>query len=868
MISLPDSIHAADSQATRSVAQETPNSVTYPPYPLEPNGRDETVSVSVENQQAQQRTYTFNTTMKLRDDVQQQRVFTEDTAQPLLRSGSLFFDGLFAMALDDLKLLSVSEIRDDNYNGGDPIACHCLQTGEKWTYVWTRDLSYAAQLGLASLNPARVANSLLFKTNGMREGVQPPAGLPSSALQIIQDTGSGGSWPVSTDRVTWALAAESTLDNLSGETYDTFSDYAYAALRGTVEADRQAAFDPILGLYGGEQSYLDWRTQTYAGWIVDNLSHMAESKALSTNVVHYQALRLTARLAREHGEVQLVRRYTEWGDALKERINRHFWIKEAGLYASLTSAAGDQAPVEKFDMLGSALAILSGIAPPRRAAEVLANYPHGQLGVPVYYPQQPDIPVYHNRALWPFVTAYELQAAARVRNPAVADNAIQSLVRGAALNLSNMENLEWLTGKPFHDDGPVINSRRQLWSVAGYLNMAIGTLFGYQVNQSGITIEPFLTAKARHLFGNSPRARLSGLHYKEHALDVVLNLPEATSGTGYYLPKEVRLNGSPVTGSIKEDQLNNAANVIEVDFGALHAGDTRITMVPMVDPDDHRDPRVFAPVEPKITSIVQESGKYRINFTDSGNADVSGDTVFYRIFRDGELVADRLTQTSWSDRRKAPAESRTCYAVQAIFSGSGHHSHHSAPFCAEETAVQAIPVTDARVLSNLAVTPPSDGIAEPTLRDWGAPTDTLEVRDIAITKPGRYAIELVYNNHQHDISSGVTNAVKQIDVLAGRNQAVARGIVQMPNVDPRNGEHPLRRSTEMVVQLKAGTYRFVFSDYFNMSYLKSNTLYSGSGGTGGPVNRASIAQVRIVQLGHSPGAGSLQPAATGDSALE
>ncbi|WP_349618484.1 MGH1-like glycoside hydrolase domain-containing protein [Azotobacter salinestris] len=825
------------------------DSMVFPPYALEPSGRDETVSVSVTDPEAAQRTYTISTTMDLRDNAEKQRVFTESAGHPLLRSGSLMFDGLFAMAMDDLQLLSVSEIRDGSYNAGEPIDCNCFQTGEKWTYVWTRDLSYAARLGLAGLYPERVINSLFFKSSGFREGVSPPASLPKDSLQIVQDTGSGGSWPVSTDRVTWALAAESALDSLSGEAYDEFSDYAYAALRGTVEADRQAAFDPLLGLYGGEQSYLDWRTQTYAGWIVDNLSHMSESKALSTNVVHYQALRLTARLAMEHGDALLAQRYEDWAEALKEQINKHFWLEEAGLYASLTGATEDQAPVEKFDMLGSALAILSGIAPPQRAAEVLANYPHGQLGVPVYYPQQPDIAVYHNRALWPFVTAYELQAAAKVRNTAVADNAIQSLVRGAALNISNMENLEWLTGKPFYDDGPVINSPRQLWSVAGYLNMVIGTLFGYRVDQSGITVDPFLTAKARQLFGDSPEARLTGLRHKGHPLEVVLKLPETMSGTGYYMVQTVRLNGTPVTGVIEESQLNGMANVIEVEFGGLQSGDARITLAPAVDPRDHRDPRVFAPVEPQVTSVEQKDGKYRVHFIDNGNSGISSDSVHYRIFRNGKLVDGRVTQTSWTDRDRVPAGARVCYAVQAVFSSSGHHSHHSAPFCAEEAAVQVIPVTDTRVLSNVTVTPPSDGIVEPTLRDWGAPTDTLEIRDISIAEPGRYAIELVYNNHQYDINTGVTNAVKQLDVLSGHDKVVASGILQMPHVDPRNEEQPLRTSTEVVADLKPGTYRLMFKDYFNMSYLESNGTYAGSGGTGGPVNRASIAKVRIVKLG-------------------
>ena len=60
------------------------------------------------------------------------------------------------------------------------------------------------------------------------------------------------------------------------------------------------------------------------------------------------------------------------------------------------------------------------------------------------------MPVYHNRAIWPFVSAYGLKAAAMVQNVAVVDHHIDSLMRGAALNLSNMENLEWLlTAMPF-----------------------------------------------------------------------------------------------------------------------------------------------------------------------------------------------------------------------------------------------------------------------------------------------------------------------------------------------------------------------------------------------------------------------------------
>jgi hypothetical protein len=49
------------------------------------------------------------------------------------------------------------------------------------------------------------------------------------------------------------------------------------------------------------------------------------------------------------------------------------------------------------------------------------------------------------------VTAFDLEAAAQVVNVAVADNAFDSLVRAAALHLTNTENLEWLTGRSQYD---------------------------------------------------------------------------------------------------------------------------------------------------------------------------------------------------------------------------------------------------------------------------------------------------------------------------------------------------------------------------------------------------------------------------------
>jgi len=123
------------------------------------------------------------------------------------RTASPLFDGLFAMAQDDLKQDSVTAIRDDAFDHGRAIPCHCFETGEKWHYVWTRDLAYSVDLGLWRFDPARSRNGLLFKLSDVR------AKDVSQGLYPMQDTGSGGSWPISTDRVVWFLGARHLLDD-------------------------------------------------------------------------------------------------------------------------------------------------------------------------------------------------------------------------------------------------------------------------------------------------------------------------------------------------------------------------------------------------------------------------------------------------------------------------------------------------------------------------------------------------------------------------------------------------------------------------------------------------------------------------------
>ncbi|MGN6237927.1 alpha-L-rhamnosidase-related protein [Dyella sp.] len=413
-----------------------------------------------------------------------------DTASPL-------FNGLFAMAQDDLKQDSVSAIRDGAFDHGQPIPCHCFETGLKWPYVWTRDLSYSIDLGLWRFDAERARNGLAFKLSDVRVPSAP------QGLYVMQDTGSGGSWPISTDRVVWFLGAQHLLGD------KPFAADVYKALGDTLAQDRQYAFDAKFGLYRGETSFMDWREQSYPAWTFDEVTFIGQSFALSTNVLHYQALQMAATQARQHGDTQAAAGYADQAKALKAAINAHFWRADRGMYMSFLG--GDGTPNDTYDLLGIALAITSGVADGDRASQTLANYPTWPAGSPVMWPERRDQSIYHNRAIWPFVSAYALRAAREVNQPARIAHEIESVMRGAALYGSNMENYELLTQGQHVDEGklsgPVVNSPRQLWSVAAYFAVVTEGVFG--LNEDG-SVQPKLpTSLVPMLFGDKQSISLT-----------------------------------------------------------------------------------------------------------------------------------------------------------------------------------------------------------------------------------------------------------------------------------------------------------------------------------------------------------------------
>lgn len=774
-----------------------------------------TGSVTVEGDPCQ-RTFRLRTTQALRDGVPANPLTLQDNPDgPRLRTSSPLVDALYALALAEAGENAVEAIRDGAFSNGQPVPCApggCYETGRLWHYVWTRDTAYATALGLASLDSQRVQNALDFKLS------EPTGGGP---LQIMQDTGTGGSHPISTDRVIWALGARTLLAQLEGPRLSVFSARAREAMRTTADHDRAVAFDPSDGLYRGEQSFLDWREQTYPAWTADHLAHIGMSKALSTNIAHFILLDTLADLAPDGP-------YRAQADALRAAIRSRFWLPEDGLFSTFITTTLDPAPARQFDLLGNALAILEGVATPEQAAEILSRYPHMAGGTPVIWPQQQFTPIYHNRAAWPFVTAFWLRAALAEGRGAVVAQAVTDLMTGAALNLSNMENLEAVSGAPAVDDGaysgPVVNSQRQLWSVAGYLVVVHEALFGLTPTADGLTFAPAVPVTLwDQLFADAPAIELVGYPWRGRRLHVVVHRP----GTGPAAPQHLRAEDL-AEGTVLE------ANAADLPLGPPQRA---------VDAADYRD--IFAPRPPRVVAVEGRADGLRVVFASGGDA--AADLQF-AVYRDGERLVNDLpgAATDYLDAAARADGPSHCYTVEARFR-SGTVSQRADPACWWGPGADRIITLNAADLEPVGGQRAQDH-GRPHLEVWADAGQGVRSALFTATRTGSWLIQAVYSNGAAGLTTGITTGLLRLRVEDEGGGAVALGYLPLPHT----GDWGAWRDSAFVeAQLVAGTrYRILLDgegEAYNMSIFQHFRRYTGGlGGEGGPFNRANIAALKLL----------------------
>ncbi len=421
-------------------------------------------------------TLTFNPSLK-KSDVQKTWKLSQDISKyPRFESEQTMLNALYNLSLEELVLNTTADSLFD--------------TGKEWKGVWTRDVSYSTLLSLAIIAPEIAMKSLKQKVKNEK---------------IIQDTGTGGSWPVSSDRTTWALAAWEIF-KVTGDLEWLY--FAYPVIENSVKTDLKTLRNPHTGLYYGEQSFLDWREQSYPKWLepVD----IYKSQCLSTNAVHYQTLNILSLMAYELGR-QESETYLEKAQELKKAINDYLWISKKGYYAEYLYGRVYQVRSPRSETLGEALTVLFDVANLQQQKSIVQNVEVLNYGTPCFYPQIPNIPAYHNNSIWPFVNAFYTLAAAKTQNTTAVSYGLATTWRQAALFLTNKENMVAQTGSY---KGTQINSDRQLWSVAGNLAMFYRVFFGMKFNINDLEFQPLIPAE---YYGNRT---LTNFKYRKALLEI------------------------------------------------------------------------------------------------------------------------------------------------------------------------------------------------------------------------------------------------------------------------------------------------------------------------------------------------------------
>ncbi len=642
------------------------------------------------------------------------------SSYPRLTTPNKLHAAIYNMGLDEM----VNAVEPDT----------TLRTGKEWAGVWTRDVSYSILLSMAYLQPEASRISLMKKVT--------PTGV------IVQDTGSGGAWPVSSDREIWTLAAF--------EVYKATGDrkwleYIYPIIQKSLADDALTVNSPS-GLVKGETSFIDWREQSYPKWM--QTVDIYNSEALGTTVVHIQALRTLAEIASILGHKKEAEAYEQYARSMADAVNAELWMDDKGYYAMYNYGRNFPILNPRAETLGESLAILYDVASPERARTITENNPTTPFGAAIFFPQIADMPPYHNNSLWPWVAAYWAIANAKAGNEQGTLEAIGSIFRPAALFATNKENFVLDNG----DIATELNSSNMLWCLAGNLAVTNRILFGINFEADGLRFAPFVPKAL------AAERTLENFHYRDAVLSITVK------GYGNEI-KSFTLNG-------KEHKPFIPANI---------KGDNKI-VITMADNDIaplkvNHTANVKAPLTP-ITWIAD--GRLQWNPIEY--------IARYKVLRDGRVVAE-TRETSYDV--SVPGE----YQVIGV-SDKGVESFASEPRSSRSKLTVQMPAEETAILSAEVAYQPTEalaGFSEAGFREFDRASAPLSV-DVDVPEEGNYAISIRYANGNGPINTENRCAIRTLSVDGNR-----AGVVVMPQRGVANW-NDWGMSNSLIVPLSAGRH--------------------------------------------------------------
>jgi len=231
-----------------------------------------------------------------------------------------------------------------------------------------------------------------------------------------------------------------------------------------------------------QQPTSDWRDEQ---WVM--------GYGLYVNAIVYSYLRLFEQHEKADQLLKEMKHFTITGGVIHRHVHEGLVVPHKPYYALWSYKVYSS---ERFDLLGNSLAILSGIAPPSRAEEMIAWIEEeclsmrkkGELALdlspnffPFIKPKDPDwhpryrkfnMPGnYHNGGIWPFISGFYVAALVAAKKYSLAEEKLMALTEVVKRSNTRLnKNLkfgfnEWLKAQ----NGRPMGQNWQTWSAALYL---------------------------------------------------------------------------------------------------------------------------------------------------------------------------------------------------------------------------------------------------------------------------------------------------------------------------------------------------------------------------------------------------------------
>jgi hypothetical protein len=342
---------------------------------------------------------------------------------------------------------------------------HGLPRTAGWGYPepYTRDLMFSI-LGIAVSENEKLLESIRKVLETLANNQTEHGHIPS-LVHDKEDRGASDTTPL-------FLLAVGIFRKVSGES--SFLDEAVA--KALIWMEYQSPSDRYLV---AQQPTSDWRDEQ---WVT--------GYGLYVNTLVYSYLRLLGKDERADKIHQEMSRFTITGKTIHRHVHEGLVVKNKPYYAFWSYKIHSS---ERFDLLGNSLAILSGIASPTRADEMInwieeeceGMKKTGELAVdlpPNFFPfikaEDPDwLPRYeifnkpgdyHNGGIWPFISGFYIAALVAAKKHTLAGKKLLALTRSIKISNSGKADFgfnEWIKAQ----DGKPMGQDWQTWSAALYL---------------------------------------------------------------------------------------------------------------------------------------------------------------------------------------------------------------------------------------------------------------------------------------------------------------------------------------------------------------------------------------------------------------